>query len=306
MKKNLMGALALLGVVSLVVGCTALSGGKDSDVVITSVRRPELQVEQDIKPPQPAEEFMDDKKKGSGKFEITGRRLNPPDLPWPDVKAAKKDDCCCSATKKAAPKPTVSPAAKQACPALTVASASVATPVTPIPVVVTPAPRFTLGKPLAPYQTSSVGDRVELKYKDGWFTRFAFFWWSTDKRVYMTQQKTTHRFECGAFSVDLDLLTNPSRRWEIEFDRSVAIHATTGGMNNAREAVDPTDVIAGARAMLSGHTETICAFVAGLPENVVPGAAGIATEFNRYVKEDPGSLFDVVVISASIVKVRRL
>lgn len=166
---------------------------------------------------------------------------------------------------------------------------------------------------LDPKGLSSVGDRSYLEYVNGLLEHSPFWFWGQKKRVEMTERVQMFRYECHDLIpgtqhrpiIEVMAAVKPSRLWEVEYHRAVAIYGGlgTGEDLSQKDVVNQNDIQQGAATYLGQHQEALCALVRSMSltdmlERPSLGAAGV---LNEWVKKDAIALFDITVQTTKVV-----
>lgn len=336
MQFNRYGAvLALVSIVALVVGCTAL-GGRDQRPRATAIVIPH-QGDQSLPAEEGKTQYPPQCDVACQKIwdkmspeERTAHLITQVEVSDQEIDYQKRRaDIAVSAAsasqggcKTAQPKPAAKKQAKP-CGSTTVATPAPAASVASQPALaialpaafVASVPAFKLADPVTERRVSKeVGvynDWNVFGYRDGFLLYRPYPLFGFNKSVYVTQQIVELSYECAYLRVpETDMLlkvkvaaaVNPSLLWEADYHRLVAIYGAIGGLHANKDVVTAEDVKKGVERYIGQHQEALCrlASAKSLNDILQDPSLGSAEELNRYFRRDAGAAFDVLVQTTEV------
>lgn len=326
------GVFALVSIIVLAVGCTALGGYEESPpqkrgpTAIVIPQDQSLVAKKNYPPQCDAEckkiwdkmspedqqahlfrqiEVLDDE------VELQTRRADAA----ASAASAAKGGCKTAQPKAVAKKKDVKPCGGTAA-ALPAAPAASAAAIVPAPVPVTSAasaPAFKLADPVTERRASTVGSYDWMWNNFGYTSGQLVYrpYWGGNKSVYMTQQIVAIPYECPRLrvpetdkplKVKVTAAVSPSLLWESDYHRLVAIYGAISEKHADKNVVTAADVEKGAQRYVGQHQEALCrlATAKSLDDILRDPSLGAAEELNRYFRRDAQAPFDVLVQTSEV------
>lgn len=130
-------------------------------------------------------------------------------------------------------------------------------------------------------------------------------WWGGDKKVSMTEQVTTFRYQCTRLisgtqhvaTIRVTTAVSPSLIWEADYHRLVAIYGAVGTKGGNKDVVNGEDVIFGASTYLGQYQEMLCEMIArkSLADILIDPSAGLASGLGNLIRQDASAPWEMKI-----------